>query len=266
MKIAINPRRVLQILLFVVFTLVLLSVAGQCYKYFVGHDPTLLKIVNKVDLDGEDNCLPTWYQTCALFSCFVVLGTIALGKRTAQDRWARHWGFLAFTFLYLSLDEAVSLHEQLNGLSHWFKNSLIHDAWIVPALLAVVLFGRAYLKFLWQLPVRSCVLFIVAGSIYLSGAVGMEIVSGHYLNTHQATLINGEDFFYKMLNTLEEMLEMLGIVIFLYAQLSYLALHAETLEVAAEQPTPLSAPLTLPVRETLEPVAAFSVKYSRTRS
>lgn len=266
MKIALNPRRVLQVLLLVVFTLTLLSVAGQCYKYFVGQDPTLLKIVDKVDLDGEGNCLPTWYQICALFSCFVVLGTIAQAKRAAQDRWARHWGFLALTFLYLSLDESISLHEQLNGLSQWFKSSLLHDLWIVPALLAVGLLGLAYLKFLWHLPARTRVLFIAAGVVYIAGAAGMEIISGHYLSTHQAALVNGENFTYKMLDTVEETLEMLGVVLFLYAQLAYLALHQEALEIASAPRTPLNSRRAVSAQKSLEPAPTFSVKYNSTGS
>ena len=251
MKIAINPRRVAQILLLVVFTLVLLSVAGQCYKYFIGQNPLLLKLVAKVDLDGEENCLPTWYQVCALFSCFIVLGGIALAKRAEADRWWRYWGFLALTFLYLSLDESVSLHEQLNGLSHWVKTSAINDVWILPVLLAAGVMGVSYLKFLWHLPLRSRALFVVAGCVYVFGAAGMEVISGHYLNAHRATLVNGEDFFYKMLDTLEETLEMLGIVIFLYAQLDYLAPQAEATEVEPRRLPAVPARIPLLVREPM---------------
>ena len=121
MKININPRRVTQILLLVVAVLVTLSVAGQCYRYFIGNDPSILKIVGKVDLDGEGDCLPTWYQICSLFFCFILLTIITLGKRAAQESWVKHWGFLALTFLYLSLDEAISLHEQLSKLGKQVK-------------------------------------------------------------------------------------------------------------------------------------------------
>jgi hypothetical protein len=237
MNFAINPRRVTQILLAVIVALVLLSVAGQYYKYFVGHDPALLKLAAKLDLDGEENCLPTWYQVCTLFACFIGLGVITLAKRARQDRWTRRWGFLALAFLYLSLDESVSVHEQLNGLGHWFKNSIIHDLWVVPALLAVGVFGLAYLKFLRALPSRTRVLFVVAGGVYVFGAAGMEIISGHYLDLHQASLVGGENFTYKMLDTVEETLEMLGVLIFLYAQLDYLERGALVPALVGRRPT-----------------------------
>jgi hypothetical protein len=110
-------------------------------------------------------------------------------------------------------------------------------------LLAVSLLGLWYLKFLSHLPLKTCCLFIVAGGIYIFGAAGMEIISGHYLNAHQATLVNGEDFFYKMLDTVEETLEMLGIVLFLYAQLDYLTLQSEALEVEAVRSLPVTSRL-----------------------
>ena len=242
MNIEINPRRVTQILLLVVITLVLLSVAGQYYKYFIGDNPTILKFVAKVDLDGEENCLPTWYQVCSLFACFIGLGVITLAKRAAQDRWARHWGFLALAFLYLSLDESVSLHEQLSKLGHFFKGGgIVHDMWVIPALLLVAFFGLAYLKFLWHLPLQISALFIIAGGVYVFGAAGMEIISGHYLNTHQASLVNGENFLYKMLDTVEETLEMLGIVMFIHAQLSYIALMKEARDIEPVRPLALRA-------------------------
>lgn len=238
MKISINPRRVTQILLTVIVALTLLSVAGQYYKYFLGDNPSLLKIVAKLDLDGEANCLPTWFQICSLFLCSVVLAVITMAKRAARDIWARHWGFLAATFLYLSLDEAVSIHEQLSKLGQQVKaNGLLHDFWVVPALFAVVVFGFSYLKFLWRLPFSLRWLMIIAGAIYVSGAVGMEIVSGLYLETHQAGLVNGENFTYKMLDTLEEFMEMLGVVLFFHANLSYLAQTADGRETSAAQST-----------------------------
>ena len=246
MKININPRRVTQILLLVVAVLVTLSVAGQCYRYFIGNDPSILKIVGKVDLDGEGDCLPTWYQICSLFFCFILLTVITLGKRAAQESWVKHWGFLALTFLFLSLDEAISLHEQLSKLGKQVKaTGGVHDFWVIPALLVVSLFGLSYLRFLWRLPFTTRWLMIFAGVVYVSGAAGMEIISGHYLETHQASLINGENFTYKMLDTIEETLEMLGIAMFIHANLSYLAHTAEELEIAGKETFAFSPGITL---------------------
>jgi hypothetical protein len=56
-----------------------------------------------------------------------------------------------------------------------------------------------------------------AGIIFVAGAVGMEMVGGRYV------FYNGkEELQYALMVTLEELLEMTGIIIFIYALASYI--------------------------------------------
>lgn len=237
MNVPISPNRVTQILLPVILCLTFAGIAGQYYKYFIGDDPTMLKVVNKLDLDGEENCLPTWYQTIALFSCFMLLAAITSAGKAEGDKYARHWKWMALIFLFLSADESVSIHENLDVLGRWFDTrGFLHDIWVIPYLIGIGVVGLAYWKFLKHLPPKISRLFITGGIVFVAGAIGMEVISGYYLDTHQELLIDGENFTYKMLNSLEEFLEMLGIVIFINGSMSYLTRHRSEVEVrAAEQ-------------------------------
>ena len=69
----------------IVLTLVAAGILGQYYKFFIGDDPFLLKIVDKLDLDGESNNLPNWYQSSTLLLSSFILSIIALIKRGEKD-------------------------------------------------------------------------------------------------------------------------------------------------------------------------------------
>ena len=60
-------------------------------------------------------------------------------------------------------------------------------------------------------------LFIASGMIYVIGAMGLEILGGI-----QDVLHGSNTLVYLLLCTIEEILEMLGIAIFIYTLLSYI--------------------------------------------
>ena len=82
--------------------------------------------------------------------------------------------------------------------------------------------GLLFLKFLARLPCPTRWSFVLGGIVFLSGAAGLEMAGGQY--STQGWAIDGSDkvdFHYALIITLEEPLEMLGIVIFFYALMRY---------------------------------------------
>ena len=69
-----------------------------------------------------------------------------------------------------------------------------------------------------DLPVRIRILFIIAGSIYVMGAMGLELVGGYHADTYGV-----RNTTYVVLVSIEEILEMIGVVIFIYALMSYIS-------------------------------------------
>ena len=65
------------------------------------------------DLDHEVN-VPSWFQTGLLLLCAAVLWTLADDVKERGLARSRYWRALCVVFLYLSLDELVSLHERVN--------------------------------------------------------------------------------------------------------------------------------------------------------
>lgn len=188
-------------------------------------------IFEKIDLDGE-NTIPTYYEGASLLLCALLLQLIAWDKKRTRDRFIWDWRLLAFTFLFLSLDEIASIHEMtIDVLREGMHTSgAFHFAWVIPAGILLVLMGVMYVRFLWNLPARSRWLFIISGIAFVGGAIGMEMVGGYIYDKFGPQSIQ-----YLSENVLEEGLEMLGITLFIYSLLDYLERHVRhiTLEFSA---------------------------------
>ncbi|MCH8039862.1 MAG: hypothetical protein IH977_05880, partial [Nitrospinae bacterium] len=82
-------------------------------------------------------------------------------------------------------------------------------SWAIPGGITAAIFGLAYLRFLRHLPARTRWLFVVSGCVFLGGAVGVEMSTDWY---------DDEDLLdtlaYNLWNTVEEGLEMGGVVLF----------------------------------------------------
>lgn len=230
-KFSIPAKKIAIIISVIAVLLVVASLAGQFYKIYGGENEFLLKIVEKFDLDQEINNVPTWFQSSCLLLCSFLLAITALVRHEIKAKDTRFWGFMAFIFLYLSVDEAVSIHEQatvpLRQLFH--THGILFFAWVIPAVVLVGLLFLWSLKFLRNLPVQTRWLFIIAGVIYISGALGMEMVGAKYYEIFIEPINNKiVDLIYILMTTVEESLEMCGMITFAYALLDHLSSEAVT--------------------------------------
>lgn len=92
----------------------------------------------------------------------------------------------------------------------------LRDAWVIPYGIFAVLVLAAYARFLLHLPPRSRWLMLAAGACYVVSSIGLEMVDAEYDN-----LFENVDPIDVALYTVEELLEMSGIILFIYALLSY---------------------------------------------
>lgn len=223
-RLPFSPKKIALIFLAVVIFLIAANLFGQYYKDAFADNEIVLKIINKFNLDLEKNNVPTWYQSSTLLLSSVLLAIIALVRREAKDKDFRYWGILSFVFLFLSLDEAVSIHEQLTmPLRTAFDlQGIFYLSWVIPAAVFLLVFFFVYLKFLLRLPAVTRSLMIKAGILYVLGAVVVEMIGGNYLYLTNDLPTRVNDFRYVLITTVEESLEMFGIVLFIYTLLSYL--------------------------------------------
>jgi hypothetical protein len=162
------------------------------------------------DLEGEGN-FSTWYSSTTLLLCAVLLWLIAYSRRLTGDRWAGHWKLLSVVFVFASIDEVAMMHEALTDPLHDFLHTsgIFYYAWVIVALPVVLGLGLVSLRFLASLPRRLRIEFLAAGAIFLTGALGLEMVEGVIATHHgEATL----PMF--LVRWLEEVLEMSGVLFF----------------------------------------------------
>ncbi|HEX5387000.1 MAG TPA: hypothetical protein VFW66_09895 [Gemmatimonadales bacterium] len=225
MRIEELPRRTATQMAAVVALLILASIAAEGWRDLLqrADHPTLVRFF---DADLEHN-LPTWYSSAQLFLAALLLGEIAVLRRLRGATFVRHWTWLAFIFAYLATDESLVIHEQLTPFmrAHFHVHGFLYRAWVIPVGLLLVAFVLAYLPFLGHLTRRMRILFIVSGAIYVGGAMGVEMV-----NTELMQNVYGPAFGWRVvelaMQNVEELMEMGGIVLFVYTLLH--CLIAET--------------------------------------
>lgn len=167
-----------------------------------------------VSLSYEQN-LPTWFSSHLILICAALLALISFSEGGHRAEYRRHWRGLAFIFVYISLDEAVELHEGLNLL---FETSgFLHFGWTIPFGLLVIGLAITYWKFLWDLPPRTRWRFVLAAMLYVGGALGVELPLGYWTD-----LYGDDNLTYGLLDWLEESLEICGMSVFAWSLGSYL--------------------------------------------
>lgn len=213
--ISISPKKTAQFLSLVVLGITIASLATQFFKIVLGHQ-YLLGLVDLFNVDNEAN-IPAWYSSCALLFCAVLLGIIARGKYSERDRYTLHWGGLSFIFTLLSLDEAVSLHEGWLPAVWNMTFTQSRYNWVVMGACFSLVVVAVYLKFLIDLPAKFRYRFLLAGALFVGGALGVEVPSNLHADIH-----GEENMIYATMVFIEELLEMMGVVLFIYTLLLYM--------------------------------------------
>ena len=198
-----------------------------------------------VSMDAEGN-LPAWYAVTLLSLCAGLLGVVAVVARSgAAPRWPQ-WGLLSLLFLGLSFDEFASLHERTSEpLQRLFGTSgFLHYAWVIGMGAGVLVFAASYIGFLRSLPAPTSRGLIVAGVLYVTGAIGMEMMeAAMFAQTGSHTTLA-----YGLLVLVEEMLEMLGLILLMRTVIDYLVRVAPTVRLEFTSAGGAPAPPVPPAR------------------
>jgi len=206
------PRHVLSVLFLCIGLLVVASLVSDVLLYRFGYQEAH-RFHHIFGLDVEAN-IPTWFSSTLLFSNGIFLGLIAITATNARDQWRWHWNVLVIIFVILSLDETARLHELSMGTIRKALDvsGMLYFAWVVPAAVLLFIFAVFYARFVLALPDRTRRLFVLAGCIYVAGAMGGEMIGGAYFSgNHEQS-----DLTYALITSTEETLEMVGLAVFFY--------------------------------------------------
>ena len=183
-------------------------ITTQVGIYAFGADKHWLDVLN---MDRELN-LPTLFSTVLLLTAARLL--MQLSKASLQES-ADDWTLLSRIFMFLAVDEALQIHEILiiPDLRHHIHPALA-STWVIPyGLVALGLLWR-FRHFLTTLSAKTSNSFLCAGSVYITGAIGMEMVGSFAV---RSGVIRLHSFWYGAITGIEESLEIIGLILFIHA-------------------------------------------------
>lgn len=229
MVVNISPRKTTKLLIGIIISFTLIHCLLQFIEFGLGFSKIHL-ITVLFDFERDSN-ITTWYSSITLFISSILLWGIAIAKKSSQDTFATHWRILSIIFAFLSLDEVAMLHEKagevLDSLTSVEFEGWLYFQWVLIGVPVTVIIALAYFKFITHLPAKTRNLFILAGALFVGGALGLEILAGR-----QESLTQGSNLIYKLITTIEELWEKLGVMVFIYALLDYMKKYVDQIEIS----------------------------------
>lgn len=198
------------------FTVVALGIFREVFVESFG-EGTPLKDLRHFSLDGELN-IATWYSS-ALMLAAAALAAVT-GRFDADTRQYPYWLAISVIMLLMSIDETASFHESfITLLDGWAPHSdYFHFAWVLLGIPFVILFALFSVPFLLRLNGRTAVLFVIAGALFVFGALVMEMIDGAV-----QVRLGAESLAYRLGAMSEDAFELAGMTLFVTALVTLLA-------------------------------------------
>lgn len=226
MNINLEPKKIA--LLLGIATAVVMGLHIYGYMLFLFTDRP--HPITWFNADREGN-LPTLFSTMLLFFNVFFLTLITYIVRKEGGKYVP-WCILACAFFFLGLDETIQIHEKVSEivLTRFNTSGVFQYAWVIPYGIAFLIFAMLMLKFVLNLPSDTRKWIIIAGILYVGGAIGLEMVASSIYDS--TTFKGGDGHLYYALSTTEELMEMSGAVMFVYAFSNHISKHLSRLSIS----------------------------------
>ena len=208
----VSPRQICSFLVIIALSFFVLHCASEALIHFAGVSEKFYQdFFDAINLDEEFN-LTAIYSGLLLYASSFLLKEIAVSSQGGKRR---DWMLLSKVFLFLAFDEVFQVHELfvIPGLRQYLHPSLA-SIWVIPYGVLSALFSFKFIPFFLKLRNKVSVLSLISGGVYVSGAIAFEALNSWLVRTDQ---ISRSSFYYELISGFEELFEMLGIIIFLYA-------------------------------------------------
>jgi len=208
-RVRLNTNAYCKLLLITMLGLISMHLGLTYYNHQINETEWLLHQLFELD---EENNLPTWFSSFLLLNNAFFLWVISDSKNPVvvtelgTDPHRNQWRILAIGFLVLAIDEVAGLHETFH--------TAIDTNWAIFGGILVILVGLSFIPFLLSLRRTLAVWFVLAGAIYVGGAIGVEYLSKD---------MDEDSMSYDFAVAVEEGMEMFGALLFLYINLRELS-------------------------------------------
>jgi len=206
--------------LYLIAAIVLVSVHIILLVLVNFYESSLLDRIGPLFYLGVESNFPSWFSSMILLSGSLML--FILYKITSDTEPDKFWAFLSVVFVFLSMDEAISLHEHFIWAlrERYNLTGFFFFGWVIPGIAFVAIVGSMSIPFLRRLPPKVATHLMIAGGAYVFGAVGFEMIGGFFYERISEDNYTSE--MYRAIATVEESLEMGSIIFFNYVLIRYM--------------------------------------------
>ena len=227
-QIKLQSASIIRFLSTIAVVLILLN-SIMLVVYFYIDDSKIFDFVQMVDLDQEAN-LPTVFSSSILLIAALLFYLLSQKSKIQKNSQYYYWLGLSAVFIFLGFDEGATIHETLGDMTEKYVDTsgYLHYPWVISYGILVAILGFLYFRFFIRMEKRVFWSFAKAAAIFLSGAIGFEL-----LGAKEASLHGSDTMLYCYYYTIEESLEMFGVIYLISILLGLL--KKETLAVTTEK-------------------------------
>ena len=226
--IKLQSASIIRFLSIIAALLILLNSIMLIVYFYIG-DSNIFDFVQMIDLDQEAN-LPTVFSSAILLIAAFLFYLLGQKSKSLQDNQYPYWLGLSIVFTFLGLDEGATIHETLGDMTEKYvdANGYLHYPWVISYTILVTILGFLYFRFFFNMERKLFWSFMKAAAIFLTGAIGFEL-----LGAKEASLHSSDTMLYCYYYTIEESLEMFGVIYLISILLKLL--EKETLAITTEK-------------------------------
>lgn len=202
---------------FAIVTIVIaLGFFAYAFTKFTGHQ-SVFGFLRLLDV-GNEQSIPTYVSVVNLLLASILLFIIYHHEKSNSQSRSGSWAFMSIFFLFLSVDESASIHENFAHIHLYLVNEDIISStlethrWLPFGVIFVLVVLIVLSPFLCSLAADTRRHFLIAGCVFVTGAVGFEYLGALMLET--GVVDSKNDTAYLIRRLFEEGFEMYGVAIF----------------------------------------------------
>jgi len=217
MNIELQAGKVVKFLSIIAIILIVIHIIILGIYYYIG-DPDKFDFIRMFDLDMERN-VPTLFSSALMLISAFLFYLLSKEPNEVKKGSRPFWLGLSFVFTFLAFDESAKIHEKLGDFTERFveASGFLHYPWVISYSILVIVLGLFYMRFFWRMPSKVFWSFIGAAAIFLSGAIGFELLGANESSIHSTSTL-----LYSTYYTIEESLEMFGVIYLIWILLNLL--------------------------------------------
>lgn len=223
MPLFFNPFSFVRLLLVCLASIILINLLFVVLYYSQGLNGNVGTGLYKLFYVDRERNIPSFFNMILLLICAVLNVYTFLLHKHGHFAGRYYWLLLALAFFFLSFDESVSIHESLTLILPAYGiggTGAFTFAWVIPYGIAAIALFVIFFRFLLALPAQTRRGFMIAGAVFVMGAIGIEMIAAGLYETNGGET---QTLSFALLSTLEETLEMTGLILFIHYILQYAA-------------------------------------------